>query len=161
MRCAGYAYTTLLVGLQRVGITGSRKAFEEADRSGLNDREAKIDLMIEILARENYLPGEDMEEAYRRALWREYLRQRGEDFREYYSEVDVVIHGEAGEERDQFVELLHSIFGTFELKPIITYAPGRKDGANPQLVIDGHTIVQGLLNRKNFKKAVQKSFTDW
>ena len=161
MRCVGYTYTTILVGLQRIGITGFRKAFVEVEHSELEDMEARIDLLIEILSRDNYMPGEHMEEAYRRALWREYLRHRGEDFSEFFSEVEVAVHGEAGEERDRFTEILHTVFAHFELKSIITFAPPRKEGANPQLLIDGKPVVQGLLSRKNFKKAVQKSFTDW
>jgi len=89
------------------------------------------------------------------------LRHRGEDFTDFYSEVEVVVRGEAGAERDRFVEVLAEVFADFELRPVFTFEPAADDGVQPVLVAEDNTIVRGLQTRANLKSAVRKSFSDW
>jgi hypothetical protein len=161
MHSRGYqSVTKVLIGLQQVGVVGLREAFKNTDASGLTEREAIVDLIMEALAHHNYIPASEVE-SYRQAVWRELLRYRGEDFRHVYSEVDVVVRGVPGDERDRFVETLASVFGDFELKPRIVFAPPDAEGPHPQLLIFDEPIVKGCLNRKDFKQAVRKHISHW
>lgn len=148
--------TKLLVGLHLIGVVGLREAFANAAQSGLTERAALLDHMMRELSQRNYLPPK-LTEGLRRALWREYLRQRGEDFTDYLSEIAVTVRGRAGDERDHFESLLVSVFRELELKPCVTHA----ENSELQLVIGDEVIVQGLLSRANFKKAVRRSISDW
>lgn len=160
MRCSNTGSDTILVGLHRVGLVGLRAALEKADGAGLEDRDAILDLLIETLAADNYIP-ESQLEPFRVAIWREYLRRKGEDIRPFYSEIEVTVAGPPGGDRDQFVGMMRSVFGDFELKPVIAFAQGGEGGADPRLVIDDETIVRGLQSRRSFKSAVHKSISDW
>ena len=105
MRCGGsFGVTPILVGLNRVGIVGLGDALKQIDAEGLTEREAIVDRLIETLSPDNYLP-ESQREAFRIALWREYLRFKGRDLRPFYSEIDVTVRSEPGDERDRFVDL--------------------------------------------------------
>ena len=90
MGCASFGVTQVLVGLHRVGVVGLDDALKRAEASGLEDREAKIDLMVEELKSDNFMPP-GQTAAFRRALWREYLRRRNEDFSDYLSEAEVTV----------------------------------------------------------------------
>ncbi len=160
MGCKNFGISQVLVGLYRVGVTGLAEALKAADESGISDRRALLDLLIEILGADNYIPETELE-SYRSAIWREYLRHRGEDFSDFYSEVDAVIRGVPGEDLFRFVEMTKSVFGEFELKPNILLEPPGDDGAQPQLVLRNDTIVRGAASRAEFKAAVRKSFSDW
>jgi hypothetical protein len=160
MGCGSFGVSAVLVGLHRVGIVGLRNALEKADQSGLVDRKAILDLVIDILAVDNYIP-EGQKDSFRTAIWREYLRYKGEDFSAFYSEVDVTVRAQPGEERDRFVDTLRSVFRDFELRPVITFVSESKQGANPQLVIGDEIIVRGCPDRQSFKAAVRKSISDW
>jgi hypothetical protein len=152
--------TSVLVGLHRIGLMGLRSALEEVAGSGLTDRDAIVDRLTESVLKENYVP-DPRSEDFRTALWREYLRYKGEDFSDFYTEVAVTVRGEPGAEREQFVKMLCSILAEFELKPVVTFSASEQEGRHPQLVIDGETIVRGLQNRSSFRTAVSKSITDW
>ena len=160
MNCGSPGVTKLLVGLHLVGVVELREAFADAEQSGLTEREALLDHMLKYLAPKNYFPP-PLTNPLRRALWREFLRSRGEDFREYFSEIDVTVRAPAGTPRDRFEEVLCSVFRELELKPLVAYAPPEEGAAGPQLVIGAEVIVGGLLSRANFKKAVRKSISDW
>jgi hypothetical protein len=160
MGCGSYGVTQVLVGLHRVGVVGLRKALLQAQDSGLADREAILDRLIETLTADNYFP-KGQTAALRTALWREYLRYLGEDFREFFSEVRVTVRGEPGERRDQFVEMAESVFADFELKPIADFAEESKTGSDPELLIGDQRVVHGLLSRDKFKSAVRKNLSDW
>ena len=96
---------TILVGLHRVGLVGFRDALAAAAASGLDDREAIVDSLVETLASENYIP-DPGDEAFRIALWREFLRHRGQDFRAFFSEVAVTVR--AGDrQEDQILRESH------------------------------------------------------
>jgi hypothetical protein len=150
----------VLIGLHRVGLVGLRKAFQQAEASGLTDREAMIDFLLETLSADNYLPDPKFE-PLRRALWREHLRYRGLDFSDFFAEVEVMVRGEPGPERDRFVDLTRTVFAGFELKPLISFAPTGNEGPNPQLAAGERTIVCGLVDQRTFQTAVRQSFTDW
>jgi hypothetical protein len=155
MHCRDYGnVATTLIGLHKVGIIGLHGALKEVEQSGLSDREAIVDRLIEILAEENYIPPSQAE-GYRRAVWREFLRRKGADFRDFYSEVEVIVRSGPGDMRDRFV------FGDFELKPLVTLAEPEEGDSPPQLRIGEHVIVEGLLSRRAFKEAVRKSLSDW
>lgn len=160
MRCSNTGSDTILVGLHRVGLVGLRAALEKADGSGLEDRDAILDLLIETLAADNYIPDSQLE-PFRVAIWREYLRRKGEDIRPFYSEIEVTVTGQPGGDRDQFVGMMRSVFGDFELSPVIAFARAGEGGADPRLVINDETIVRGLQSRRSFKSAVHKSISDW
>ena len=162
MRCGGsFGVTPILVGLNRVGIVGLGDALKQVDAAGLSEREAIVDRLIETLSADNYLP-ETQREAVRVALWREYLRLKGGDLRPFYSEIDVTVHSEPGEERDRFVETMESVLGDFELKPVVRFAPKKAKEPSPQLVIGEETILRGTPpSRRGFERAVRKSISDW
>jgi hypothetical protein len=149
-----------MVGLHRVGVVGLGRALEAVDDAGLTEREAIVDLLMDALASDNYVPASQLE-AYRTAMWREYLRFKGRDFREFYSEVTVTIRGEPGEDRERFVELTRSALGDFELAPTIEFDSETGEGPEPQLAIGDHTLVAGLRGRDRFKAAVRQSLSDW
>jgi len=160
VRCSNTGSDAILVGLHRVGLVGLRAALEKVDRAGLEDRDAIVDLLIETLAVDNYLP-ESQLEPFRVAIWREYLRRKGEDIRPFYSEIEVTVAGEPGGARDEFVGMMRSVFGDFELKPIVAFARAGEGGPDPRLVINDEIIVRGLQSRRSFKSAVHKSISDW
>jgi len=139
--------TEVLVHMQIVGITGLRESFIRAGESGLTEKESILDFILTELERTNYIPQESIEE-YKKTLWREFNRSRGEDIREFYSEIDVVVRGEAGAERDSFVEMLFSVFADYELKPVVTFHPPEEIGPNPQLVIDDELFIKGVPSKK-------------
>lgn len=158
--CRSFGVGTILVGLHRVGIVGFKDALKQIDESGLTDREAIVDHLIETLAADNYIPDPQLE-AFRTAIWREYLRHKGEDFSEFFSAVDVTVRGDHDDERDRFVKMLRSVLGDFELTPTIRFAPPGQAGPNPQLVIDDEIIIRGPQSRHDFKTAIRKSISDW
>jgi len=147
----------VLVGLDRVGIAGLRAAVKKAAESGLTEREAVVDFLLDALEPENYIPDRG-DEAYRTALWREYLRFRGEEIRDTFSGVEVTIRGGAGEERDTLAKLLGSVLEEFELKPIVTSGEG---GGDPEIEILGETIARGIPGRRELREAVRKSISGW
>lgn len=160
MSCGSFGVTQVLIGLHRLGLVGLRDALDDAASSGLEDREALLDRIVGALASQNYIP-DPASPALRRALWREYLRARGEDFREFFSEIDVTILGEPGEARDSFEAMTRSVLERFELSPRIAYAPPANEGSGPQLSIDDRVVVRGLVAQAAFENAVRKSISDW
>lgn len=160
MGCRNFGINQIMVGLYRVGITGLSDALKEAEDSGRAGKQAVVDFLVETLARDNYIP-DAQKEAYRTALWREYLRHKGEDVSPAFSEVDVVVRGRPGEELDRFLETVSSVFGDFELRPVVTMQPPPESGPAFQLEVNGDIIVRGFPDRTRFKAAVQKSFSDW
>jgi len=160
VKCGNWGVTPVLIGLQRVGLVGMRGALATVDASGLSDREAIVDLLVQTLAADNYLP-ERQHDALRVALWREYLRHRGRDFSQFLSEVEVTVCGEPGSDLDRFLEMTTSVLAEIELKPIITLAPTAGAGPGPQLFAGEHLIVQGMPSRRTFTTAVRKSLSDW
>ncbi len=161
MGCKTFGVSQVLIGLHRVGLVGLKDALELVRVSALKERQEVVDHLVASLASDNYIPaGQD--EAYRTTLWREYLRYRGKDISHLYTEVEVKVRGEPGEDRDQLTEMADSVFGEFELKPMYTFLPAGEEGPYPQLVVgDDSTIIRGLVGRQAFKSAVRKSFTDW
>jgi hypothetical protein len=160
VRCQIPGVPQILVGVNRVGIVGLREALARVAESGLTGREEIVDALLEDLAGDNYIPAGRRDD-FRIALWREYLRSRNEDFRAFFSEIDVTVAGAAGPDRDEFLDMLHAVFNEFELRPVVTFAPPAEDGPNPQLIIDDDIIVRGLQSRHSFKKAAHKSISDW
>ena len=160
MRCKDYSVRQILIGLDRIGIVGLYDALQAAEASGLENREALIDLMLEVLRPKNYIPDEHVE-AYRVALWRELLRHRGQDFRALYSEIPVTVCGEPGPDRERFVEAASAALAVFELRPVVSFAPPQGEGPNPQLIIGGELIARGPQSRRSMESAVRRSLSDW
>ncbi len=162
MRCGGdHGVTNVLVGLHRIGILNLPDALDLAQGSGLVEREEIVDLLLEKLSGENFVPESQLEE-YRIALWREYLRHRGEDPSDFYSEVEVTVRCDPGVVLDRFVETLTSILGKFDLRPAITFTAPDPGAPPPQLLIAGETVLQGApRNRWNFEAAIRKSLSGW
>jgi len=158
--CKSFGVNQVLIGLYRIGITGFAEALKKADESGLSGRDEILDLLVKSLAADNLIPHKQIE-AYRTALWREYLRYKGQDFSDFLSEVDVVIRGLAGEELDDFVQTTISVFAEFELKPVIRTEPPGSYDPDPCLAVGNEIIVRGQCSRAAFKDAVRKSLSDW
>jgi len=158
--CITSGTTQILIGLHRIGLFGLREALLETEASGLTERDAVTDRLIELLAANNYLPTAEADE-FRLALWREYQRHLGEDIRDLYSRIEVVVRGEPGEARDTFVERLVSVFGDYELQPEVAFEPASPRGLNPQLVLGEDVVVEGLATRRAMKEGVRKRITDW
>jgi hypothetical protein len=150
----------MMVGLHRVGVVGLRKALEQADASGLGSRDDIVDLMMELLAVDNYIPDRQKDE-YRLALWREFLRYRGEEFRDFFSQVAVTVRGEPGAERDRLVKAAEHAFASFELKPVFLFEPPEEGGPRFELLIGQHSVVQGSPSGEHLKSAVRKSLSHW
>jgi hypothetical protein len=160
MRCSSFAVSQILVGLYRVGIVGLHDALKDAERSGLVAREEIVDLLRGRLAGDNYVP-ERQRDDYDLALWREYLRHRGADFRDFFSQVQVTVRGEPSEERDRLVAMATSILAEFELKPEFGFEPCKSGETGVRLLIGDHEIVRGCPTADRFKLAVRKSLSDW
>ncbi len=160
MRCSSFAVAQVLVGLHRVGVVGLHGALVEAEQSGHQSREAIVDFLRARLARDNYLPERQREE-YDVALWREYLRHRGADFRDFLSQVEVTVQGEPGEERDRLVAMAEPVFENFELRPVFRFEPCESGEAGVRLLIGDHEIVQGCPTADRFKVALRRSLSDW
>jgi len=161
VRCGKPAnVSSVLIGLHQVGIIGLRDALKKADESDLDQAEEITEYIIGLLAEDNYVP-ESQAAAYRRTIWREFLRYRGEGFHLFYSEVDAAVRGGAGEERDRFVQILTSVFGDFELKPVIEYIDSSERNSMPELLIGKDIVVRGCLPRDEFKAAVRRRISDW
>jgi hypothetical protein len=150
----------VMVGLSRVGLSGLEQAIERAEGSGSEDRDEIVSLMMEALAAHNYISAASAE-AYRLALWREFMRHRGEDIRHLYSEIDMVVRSEEGPELDRFVETLAKIFGKHELKPAVAVEPPSTEGPNPQLLIGGEVIIAGITDPDRVAKQVGRQISDW
>jgi hypothetical protein len=160
MGCASFGVSTILVDLFRVGVIGLKEALAEADASGLDDPKLIVDLMIERLAADNYVP-DRLLEAYRTALWREYLRFKGEDFTPFFSRIEVVVQGAPGQERDRFVETLDLAMADFELQPVVTLTEAGPGQDHPQLIIRDEIVASGTHSRDSLKSALRRSITDW
>ena len=160
MHCKTWGVTPVLVGIQSVGIVKLRPALEKAAAAGITDREALIDFLLEELSADNYIPNRQ-DEPYRRAIYREYLKHQKQDFSDFLNEVDVVVRGEPGDDRDAFVDATVSVFAAHDLKPRITFEPPNEEGPNPELLIRDMTVITGKPTRKMFDNAVRKSFSDW
>ena len=160
MSCRTPGVPQILVGVNRIGIVGLRDALARAAESGLTERQEMVDFLLKALAADNYIPANRTED-FRIAVWREYLRSREEDFSEFFSEIDLTVAGEPGEERDGFLELLDAVFTEFELRPVVTFDPPGENGPNPQLIINDEIILRGVQSRHSFKSAIHKSISDW
>jgi hypothetical protein len=159
MRCGKPANVNMiLIGLHEVGLLGLSEAFEELETLELSERDEILDHVVARLAGQNYIP-ESQQENYRRGIWREYLRRRGEDFSDFYSEVEVTVRGAAGSVRDRFVETLISVFGDFELKPVVTLL--ESGSPEPELLVDSEAVLQGDATREEAKVAVRKRIREW
>jgi hypothetical protein len=150
----------VLVGLSRVGLVGLREAIERASASGIEERDALVELMMNALAERNYISPASTE-AYRLTLWREYLRHRGEDIRHLYSEIDVTVRAQVGPELERFRATLVEIFAEHELRPAISVAPPAAGAATPQLWIGDQLVVAGTSDRERIAKQVARQISDW
>jgi hypothetical protein len=160
MRCGSYAVSQVLVGLHRVGIVGLHQACEKVAAAGLGGRAEVVNFLLDELATDNFIP-EGQEEAYRTALWREFLRFLGEDFSEFFSEIEVTVRGEPGEDRDRLADLCASVLADFELRPVLEFTGAEEEGPNPQLVIGDTMVARGLPSRRSLKATVRQRLSDW
>ncbi len=160
MGCSSHGSDKILVGRNLVGLTGLIETFRAAEQTGYTDREQLVDCFLTSLAQSNYISRSFLDD-YRIALWREFLRYRGEDFSAFFSEIEVAVHGDPGLERDKFGQILSVVFHELELNPLVSFHPPVGNEKNPQLSIDGVAIVRGLLGHQAFKTAVRRSLSEW
>jgi hypothetical protein len=160
MRFKDASVTQVLVGLRRVGIVGLRDALQKAGATGARDRDAIVTSMLEALGPRNYIP-EQQVEAYRVALWREYLRHEGRDFSEFYSEIPVTVRGAAGEKRERFVAVVESVLARLELRPVVTFVEAPAGAPPAELVIQGETVARGSQDPKSIETAIRRSVSHW
>jgi hypothetical protein len=154
------AVTQVLVGLRRIGIVGLRESLKGVEASSATEREEVIDLMLGTLSQLNYIPSH-VEDDYRKTLWREYMRHCGEDIRDLYSEIQVVVRGQHGDELDRFLRSLRIVFGEHELKPAVTMEAPDPSGQNPQLLIEGEIVLAGATREREVDRAVRAQISDW
>jgi hypothetical protein len=160
MRCGDYAVSQVLVGLHRVGVVGLRQACAKIAASGLVEREEIVDALLEELAADNFIIDSQIE-AYRIALWREYLRSQGRELSEFFSRIEVTVRGNAGEDRDRLIELFRSVLAEFELQPDLDLAAPVDDGSAPQIVIGDTTVATGFPTRRALKTTIRQRLSDW
>ena len=151
---------SLLVGDHRVTLVGLRDALRETASAPHPDREAAVTSLMTSLSRENYIPDGERE-SYRRALTREYLRHRGEDFGEFLSEIPVTVRGEAGAQLEGFTVAVRAILAEMDLRPLVTFEPPVAGEPSPRLVINDQLVVEGTLRREQIKAAISRSISGW
>jgi hypothetical protein len=152
--------TQVLVGLRRIGIVGLRESLKAVEAAGATERDEVVDVMLETLSGLNYIPSH-VQGDYREALWREYKRHRGEDIRDLYSEIEIVVRGEPGADLDRFLRALRNSFGEHELKPAVTIEEPDPSGRNPQMLIDGEVVLAGTARERDVERAVRAQISDW
>lgn len=150
----------VLVGLSRLGLVGLREALEKADAAGTEDREVIVGLLMDALAERNYISPASIE-AYRLALWREYLRYKGQDIRHLYSEIEVIVRARDAAELDGLRRTLEDVFAKHELKPAIAVEPPDPQGPDPQLWIGDDLVVAGTSDPERIAKRVAKQISHW
>lgn len=152
--------TQVLVGLRRIGIVGLQESLKAAEKFGRTERDEVVDLMMGALSGLNYIPSH-VEDEYRQALWREYMRHRGEDIRDLYSQIDVVVRGDPSPELDSLLRALRIAFAEHELKPAVKLAAPDPEGRNPQVLIDDEVVLAGMTRERDVQKAVRAQISDW
>jgi hypothetical protein len=154
--------TRVLVGLHEVGVVGLRETLREADRWEIDDRQEAVRRILEIVEPLNYVPDSQIEE-FRRAVTREYLRRRGEDFRGWFSRLEVTVRGRPGKGRDRLVDRVASVLAEFELEPVVTLEPPPEEdeGPFPELRVLGEPVVRGIPERHALKEAIRKRISHW
>lgn len=157
---AAASVSSVMIGLSRVGLAGLKRAFERAEESGLVEREPLVDLMLQVLAELNFIPPARRDD-YGRAVWREYVRHRGGEIRDLYSEIEVVVRGEPGEALDRFEQTLRSVFEEYELRPVVTREPAEPGGSDPELLIGGEVVLAGAVRAAEVRRAVRRRISDW
>ena len=155
-----HSVAQVLVGLHRIGIAGLHGTLRKAGGSGLQDREELVNLIVDDLASKNYIADSQVP-AFRTAVWREYLRFRGEDFSAFFSEIPVTVRGPAGEERDEMVTLLRSVLADLELRPVIAYAAETAMTSKPELLIRDKVVAHSPQSRRSLEKAIRQSLSAW
>ena len=78
----------------------------------IRDQKQVVDRLVEILLPANYIPDPE-DERFRRALYREFLRYRNEDFSDFLSRIDVTVRGEEGEERERLWQQMVGIYAPY------------------------------------------------
>jgi hypothetical protein len=160
MRFKDGSATQILVGLNRVGIVGLRDALQKVADAGVRDREAVVGLMLETLRSQNYIAEQKLE-AYRIALWREYLRHRGLDFSAFYSEIPITVRGAAGSERDRFVAVVEAVLARLELRPLVTFTDEGPGQPQPELLIRGEPVAKSSQDSKRLEMAIRRAVSHW
>jgi len=158
--CSYLKTTQILVGIQSMGILGLPEVLEKVDESGVTERQAIVDFMIEQLKEKNYIPT-NLTEPFRTALWREYKRHIKEDITHLFSEIDVTVRGDPGKQRDRFVRMLKKVFGEHELKPLIAFEQPEGKDIYPQLLLRGDPIIKGCIMERTFKLKIKKYLSHW
>ena len=150
----------VLVGLHRIGIVGLREAFEQARDSGLEDRQALVELMMTALSGHNFVP-DTLREAFPEAVWREYVRQQGGDIRDLLSLIPVTIAGEPGDAAEALARDLTRVLAEFELRPEITWEPPAPGLRGFAISIADRPITTGRPGFGQLRHAVQRQISDW
>jgi hypothetical protein len=160
--CGGdFGVTPVLVDLHRVGISGLGDALKRVDALALTEKEPIVDALEAALADDNYVP-EAQRQAFRTALWREWVRFKGKDPSPFFSTIEVSVRGDPGEERDRFLALLSSVLAAFELRPSVRFDPKPQAAAPFSLVFGDQTVYQGpSTDRRRLEQALRKSISGW
>jgi hypothetical protein len=155
---AFYQTSKIRVGLHRLGLVGFREACEDVRDAGIEAREQVVERLAAILASRNYVP--PLDEEYRLALWREYLRFRGRDISGLFTELPVTLRAAPGEERERLAEHVRGILADLELAPRFEEEPA-PEGAPPELLIEGDLVARGALHRPALERAILVRITEW
>jgi len=158
--CGPKGVSKILIGLDRVGIVGLEAACEQAAASGREGREEIVALLLAAIGRANYVPPVS-EEDYRKALWREYLRHRGEDIRHLYSEIEVVLGADEAEERERLAAVVTAALAEHELQPLWRHEAPDPSRPAPQVAIAGQPVAAGPLSDAALRRAIKARMDDW
>jgi hypothetical protein len=91
---------------------------------------------------------------------REYLRHRGEDFSQFFSEIPVVIRGGSDDERGRLARMITVALAEHELRPVLTLETAAEENAGLVLEISGQEVVRGSPTLTGLKKAVRQRLSD-
>jgi hypothetical protein len=149
--------TPVRVGLDRVGVVGLHEALKETDSLDPEDRETVVERMMAVVGPRNYVPEAQLE-AFRTALWREFLRHRGRDFSPWYSALPVTVRGAPGAERERFAALVREVLAKEELRPELTFTAAE---GPLELVIRDEVVARGALTRGGLERALRATFSHW
>lgn len=184
MPCSSFGVSQILVGLHRVGMVGLSEALRSVDTADPGRREEILDQLVDQLRAENFIPASELE-PYRRAIWRELLRLHGQDLSDWFSEVEVMVHAEPGDDRDRLEQLLRAVLAELELAPVFTRPLLSKDidegvvsgteedddgnddhdddaaRARPVVDLGGVRIVVDQLEHARLLSQVRATLSDW
>lgn len=88
----GYLVTPVRIGTHKVGITGLEEAFRDVQALALADDDAIAEEILTRVKVKNYIPS-GAEDDYRRAMFKEFRRFRGEQVADDKAVPEIRVYG--------------------------------------------------------------------